>query len=142
MVVNAVEDETESVEDRAVMGRVRLVLVTGAVDGRLGFVLDDRADEELYTLLLLLLLLLLLWLLEEAVVEPLGVVEVVMAVRDLGVVEGITFRVGDDEVGMGVFLVTRGEEVDSLLPTISDDDDEVTVNAAVVVVSGADDRYC
>ena len=138
MVVNAVEDETESVEDRAVMGRVRLVLVTGAVDGRLGFVLDDRADEELYTLLLLLLL----WLLEEAVVEPLGVVEVVMAVRDLGVVEGMTFRVGDDEVGMGVFLVTRGEEVDSLLPTISDDDDEVTVNAAVVVVSGADDRYC
>ena len=135
MVVNAVEEETESVEDRAVMGRVRLVLVTGAVDGRLGFVLDDRADEELYTLLLL-------WLLEEAVVEPLGVVEVVMAVRDLGVAEGTTFRVGDDEVGMGVFLVTRGEEVDSLLPTISDDDDEVTVNAAVVVVSGADDRYC
>ena len=136
MVVNAVEEETESVEDRAVMGRVRLVLVTGAVDGRLGFVLDDRADEELYTLLLLL------WLLEEAVVEPLGVVEVVMAVRDLGVAEGTTFRVGDDEVGMGVFLVTTGEEEDSLLPTISDDDEEVTVNAAVVVVSGTDDRYC
>ena len=47
LVVNAVEEEMESVEEREVVGRPREVLVEGADDGRLGLALEDRVDEEL-----------------------------------------------------------------------------------------------
>ena len=46
VVVSAVEEEMDSVEVREEVGRRRVVLA-GADEERLGFALEDRADEEL-----------------------------------------------------------------------------------------------